>query len=343
MRKINELKEERAGLISQMAEITENDVLTEEQRGQWSDLESKVNDLDSQINVLEKQERYNKEFVATNTNEREVKDLGAEMRDWLNDVVAGKSQRSFVIPATEFRADPLITTTQSGLIQKQVSNNLSVMQSPGEAFLRKLGVTFYEGLTGNFVVPNQTEVTGAFPGEGTAAGSAGLAPGALTLAGRRIAKRQQFTKELLAQTNPQIYNQLVQTLVDGLWTGVVYDLMDNVNVDAVDASTTIAGSTLAYGDLVTLEAGVPYELGNPAYVTTPTTAAFLKKTAALTNQSAIWQGKINDGEANGYNAYGLSAVNANNIIFGDWKNAVVGTWGGVELIVDPYTLASEEK
>ena len=57
----------------------------------------------------------------------------------------------------------------------------------------------------------------------------------------------------------------------------------------------------------------------------------------MTNQGAIWQ----NNQMNGYPAYGLSAANVRKTYFGDWSKTAVGTWGGLEIIVDPFTDAKK--
>ena len=347
MKKINELKEERAQLIAEMEEITSAEELTEEQRSQFDELESKIETINKDIERAEKQETYNKLIVAQTsdtkkTEERKEFNLGVEFRDFLKDAVEGK-RRTFILPPEAiYRADPVVTTTNTAIINKQVMDGVSVMQSPGEAFLRKLGVSFYEGLNGNFVVPTQAEALASFPGEDTAVSSAGLDPGSLTLAARRLGHSNMFSKEFLAQTNPGLYAGLVQVLVDGIWSAVVYDLFDQLETDVTDASTSQAGTSLAFGDCVSLEANVPYGLRKPAYVTTPAVASYLKQTAKLANQDAPWQGPINDGGfLNGLPAYGVSGANTNIVYYGDWSQAAIGTWGGIEILVDPYSEGSE--
>ena len=53
---------------------------------------------------------------------------------------------------------------------------------------------------------------------------------------------------------------------------------------------------------------------------------------------------------NGYNAFSTDSLAASNggssgtafdVLFGLWKAAYIGQWGGMELIVDPYTYALE--
>lgn len=252
-------------------------------------------------------------------------------RDWLKEAVdQGKT--------ATYRADPILASTDTTLVQKQVAG-LDILTSPGEAFLRQLGVTFYPGLVGNFVVPSLAEDTGQFVTEGVSdASSANMATSSITLAARRISHTQAISKETLAQTSPGIYNGIVQNLVNGLWNCVTNDLFDQVRIDCTSTNdkTIKYGAAGIYSALVGMEASIGGKLmSNPAYVFTPTMRAGLATTASLTNQGPIYE----NGKVNSYPAYGVPAQNTGVISFGDWSKTCVGQWGPIEIIVDPYTSA----
>ena len=246
------------------------------------------------------------------------------------------------------RADPILSSTDTGLINKTVFPGIDVLTSPGEAFLRQLGVTFFPNLTGNFAVPSMAEDTGAFYVEwgsdytvDASAGSANMAPSSLTLSARRVSHTQAISKETLAQTSPGVYSAIVQNLIDGIWKTVSYDLFDNVLTDCGSSNvhTFVYGpDTDIYKQMVDMEASLGGKiLKSPAYVITPTTRAKYATSAKMTNQGGIYE----DGKINSYPAYAVPSQNANYISFGDWSKACVGQWGEIEIIVDPYTDAKK--
>jgi len=264
-------------------------------------------------------------------------------RDWLKEAVDNGRSASY-------RADPLLSSTDTGLINKTVFPGIDTLVSPGEAFLRQLGVTFFPGLTGNFAVPSMAEDTGAFVVEwgsdytvDACAASANMAPSSLTLAARRVTHSQAITKETLNQSSPGVYSAIVQALIDGMWSAVTYDLFDNVRVDCTSSNEHIvnvptASINITFTDLVNMEASLGGKiLTSPAYVVTPTMRASLSTTAKMTNQEGIFE----DGKINGYPAYAVPAQNTTFTSFGDWSRACVGQWGVPEIIVDPYTDAKK--
>jgi HK97 family phage major capsid protein len=71
---------------------------------------------------------------------------------------------------------------------------------------------------------------------------------------------------------------------------------------------------------------------------------------ASTNGQPVWTGGVEDGEVNGYRAFaskqvpsnltkGTSTTICSAIIFGNFQELIIGEWGTMEVIVDPYTLA----
>lgn len=332
MKKINELKSERAELVTKMEALVNGEEMTEEQRSEWSVFETDINKIDADIKLLERQEELNKNKIIPMKENTEKKSVAVEFRDWLTEAV-NKGQ------TTSFRADPVITSTDADLIQKSVLG-IDVMVTPGEEFLRELGVTFYTGLTGTLALPSMDEDLATFPGEDASAASANMLPDSVVLAARRVTHTQSITRETLAQTSPQVYASILQALVDGIGKAMVYDVFDQVDADAATQISTM-GATLTYADMVNCEASVGgLGISKGAYVTSPTGKAFLKKTIELgtTVGPAIWK----DNEINGYPAFGTAGANANKVYFGDWSKAAVGIWGsGVEIIVDPYSQAKQ--
>ena len=257
-----------------------------------------------------------------------------------------KSLRDYVKEAVEggrsvtFRADPIITTTDADVINKDVAG-IDVLHSPALDFLKQLGVTFYTNLTGNFAVPSMAQDTGIFVAEASDGGpttqSANMAPDSLVLSARRVSHTQSVSKETLAQTSPDVYNSIVNNLVNGLWNAVTYDVFDTLQTDGATRITTgTAPST--FTDYVNLESSIGgLQLSNPAYVTGLKQKAHALTTAYMTNQGGIWQ---ND-KVNGYDAYAVPAANAGYVYFGDWSRVCVGQWGSINIIVDPYTNAKK--
>ena len=49
----------------------------------------------------------------------------------------------------------------------------------------------------------------------------------------------------------------------------------------------------------------------------------------------LWQ----DDQINGYAAWSTNQITDNKVIFGNFADLLIGSWQGVDLVVDPYTRA----
>lgn len=335
MKKINDLKSQRLDIITKMETIVSGETLNEEQRSEWTGLDTQVKSIDDEIAILERQDALNKITKnmenTTQPLEIEQRSLAVQFRDWLKESVenGGKS------PA--FRFSPWLATSDTAIINKTVAPTIDILTSPAEAWLRQLGVTFYTGLTGNLVLPSMAEETASFIAEGTCDGDASMGTSSLTLAARRVSNYQDVTLELLAQTNPGIYAGILQNLNNGIWNAVTNDVFDTLETDAA-TQIKVTGTTATYQDILNMEASIGgLNIGSGAYVTTPTGKAFFKGLDVGSDGiKYAWNGN----EMNGYPAFGAPAANANRVYFGDWSKQAVAQWGDLSVLVDPYTMST---
>jgi HK97 family phage major capsid protein len=301
-------------------------------RKQWKGYDAKIKAIDDQIALLERQEELNKRNVKPemkNTIELDQKSLGVRFRDFLIDAVEnGKT--------ATFRVEPMMSTSNTDILNKTVQP-LDLMTSPGEEFLRSLGVTIYTGLNGQIVLPNMEQETAGFVAEGVCNGDASMNIADVILAPRRVTNSQSVTREFLAQTNPDIYASLLQNLTVGIWNAVVTDFFTQVIADAGAGQQTVTGTTATYADILNLEASLGCYSLDPKYVTTPAGRATFKTLATVTSVAGpAWY----DNQLNGYPAFATCALPADHTILADWGKTVLGQWGGIEVIVDPFTYAT---
>jgi len=348
--KISELKSKIAEIEARQVEISAMEELTDEVRSEFENISDEKRGLAADLKIKEVAENINLQEAQREIVEEpkeESLDLVSGLREFFSTGQAPKEFRSarggFVIPQEVFTyRDNLTSTKGSGVLEKAVNPAIQIAKTPAEGLLESLGVTMYNGLQGQFVLPRMAQVSSTSPGETLGVADASANPTGLTLAPVRTGAYQVFTKELLAQTNPGVYTQIVQDLYDSVWRQVGAAFFDNLQLDTPDASVAIAGGTLAYEDFVDLQANVPYDLGSAAYVATPAVAAFAKKTATIASVNGpIWEGSIMDGMVDGIPAVGTALANTDHLIYGDFSKAAVGSWGSIELIVNPYEFDAE--
>ena len=78
-------------------------------------------------------------------------------------------------------------------------------------------------------------------------------------------------------------------------------------------------------------------LGNLSYILTPALAGDLKGTATDAGSGRF---VLQDGQINGYNAIVSAQASANHAYFGNFSDLLVGMFGGLDIVVDPYTAST---
>lgn len=228
----------------------------------------------------------------------------------------------------------------------------------------ELGATLLSGLQGNLDLPRQTAVASAtWKAENAAAAESDATFDKISLTPNRLTAFTDVSNTLLTQsdavTEGFVRRDLeiaVQTALDlaainGSGTAPEpKGILNFAGIGSVAGGTNGAAPALAH--LIDLETEIAVDnadVANMAYLTTPGVRGKLKKTALDAGSGRfVWEGM----ELNGYRAEVStqipsnltkgSGTNLHAIIFGDWRSLLIGQWGGVNIIVNPYTRSKED-
>jgi hypothetical protein len=357
MKTVNDLKIERSKKIEQMEDLVkrvmeENRNKDEAETKLWNDLDTEVKGLDEKISMLERQEELNKRSIVSFEIKEERKSLSERFAEAMASASRGQ-MASFKASLAEFRAEPLLSNTITQ--QNTQLGGISIVKQDAKSFLQGLGTKVYTGVKGQITLTSAAAGNATFPGENTTDVSLNLVPAMLTLAPRRCSINTTYTKEFAANVNDQAIADVMLELEDALWRRIATDLMYNFLVDANDASTTIAGSTLAATDIYNLEAGISTAPKSPAFVTSPKVSGYLKGLATIASVAGpVWNGNPYVGSIDGIPAYGtpytgttavngVGSVTSEQLFYGDFSEAAVAQFGEVEFTFNPYTYAKEGK
>jgi len=228
----------------------------------------------------------------------------------------------------------------------------------------RLGARVLNGLQGPVSFPKQTGAGTAVwvaenPGADVAESQATL--GAVALAAKTLQSTTSYSRQLLAQSVIDV-EQMVRddlTAIHALaWDKAVLHgsggnqptgIYNLAGVNAVDIAGVPAWGKII--DMITEVATDNAILGSLGWATTPGLAGVLMQTliATAAGSAMIWQGRIDDGMLAGYTAVASNQLasnmgigtNEHGIVFGNWNDVLVGTWGALEIIVDPYRLKKQ--
>jgi HK97 family phage major capsid protein len=236
--------------------------------------------------------------------------------------------------------------------------------------LDRLGITWLRDLNGNIAIPSQSgAATGYWVAENGAPTESQQTSGQVTLTPKTVGAFTDFSRRLLLQSSLDVEAfvraDLAATLGQMLQAAAINGsgasneptgILNASGIGAVVGGTN--GLAPTYDHMVDLEsavANVNADMGNLAYLTNPKVRGKLRKTQefASTNGKAVWTsgGQAGVGEVLGYQALtsnsvpsnldkGTSVGVASAILFGNWSELIIGMWGGLDIMLDPYTGAT---
>lgn len=236
--------------------------------------------------------------------------------------------------------------------------------------LDRIGVTFLRDLVGNVAVPSQTgAATGYWVAEGSAPTESQQTIGQMPLTPKTVAAYTDFTRRLLLQASIDVEmfvrmdlaRVLALKMQEGAFvgTGSSNDPTGLFNISGIGSvALGTNGDVPTYNmavDLETAVANANADIGNLAYVTNTKVRGKLRKTQefASTNGKAVWQSGRGPGigDVLGYDAWVTNTVPSNltkgtssgvcsAMAFGNWSDMVFGMWGGLDVMLDPYSLST---
>ena len=229
----------------------------------------------------------------------------------------------------------------------------------------RAGATIMGGLKGDVKFPKRTSDSAAtWRSEGGTATQSDAAYGSVSMSPNRLTAYSVFSRQFLRQSSFDVEAEVRDSLMYGhlnaletavfTGSGTSNQPTGLFNQTINDGDHGSNGTVLNWANILQLERMVAEDnalMENLAYITNATAAGAMKRT---TKESAGYNGYIwemmtplTDGMVNGYNAYITNAIsNAGTrgtgtalsaVVFGNWKELLIGQWGPIEFIVNPYS------
>ena len=113
-----------------------------------------------------------------------------------------------------------------------------------------------------------------------------------------------------------------------------------LNTSGVTALTYPNATLPGFTDVVALESNLDADnaaQGSLSYILTPSLKGTLKTTDKGTDTGQfVYEQSVEGGRMNGYPALASSSVPAGHVLFANWQDFLVGMWGVLEILSDPY-------
>ena len=227
-----------------------------------------------------------------------------------------------------------------------------------------LGARVMSGLSSPVSFPKQTGAATAYwmpENDGTNVTASNATLGSVSLTPKTLQATTAFSRQLMAQSSIDVEqfvrNDLAAQHALAWDRAVLHGSGSNNEPTGIYAASNVnsiaMGGTPTYGKLIDMVTEVLKDnalMGALAFATTPGMAGKLAQTviAASTDSRMIWTGPLNDGQLVGYRAVATNQVLAtlgsgsdHGVIFGDFTSVMIGTWGALEIVVDPYALKKQ--
>jgi hypothetical protein len=231
--------------------------------------------------------------------------------------------------------------------------------------LPSLGATYLTGLSGNLPIVRGGLFSATWAAEGTSVDTGKASLGKTIMSAKRLTATGAFSRELMNQSSIDVENWVRQGLVDANAQAIMdaaingltanhqpVGILNTASIGDVPGGTNGAAPTWAH--VIALETAVAAsnaDLGKLGYLTNSKVRGLLKQTLKASGVPGyIW-------ENNQINSYPTASSNVvpstltkgittgvgvcSAIIFGNWADLMIGEWGGLDIIVDPYTLKKQ--
>lgn len=265
--------------------------------------------------------------------------------------LAGREKRDLLVGTTTAGGHTVATDLLGASFIEILRNQLSVMAA---------GATMLTGLVGNVAIPRQTgAATGYWVAENGAPTESQQAFDQVTMAPKTVGAFTDISRRLLLQSSIDIeafvrmdLAKIIALAIDlGALNGSGASnqptgILQTSGIGSVAIGTN--GGALTWDAVVDLESAVGTanaDAATASYITNAKLRGRMKKTAELGNTAniPIWR----NNEVNGYQAIASNQVPGNltkgsgtalsALLFGNFADLLIGMWGGLDLIVDPYT------
>ncbi len=209
--------------------------------------------------------------------------------------------------------------------------------------------TMLNGLSGDVKIPRKTAAsTAAFiSSEGGAAGESEFTVGSVSMSPKSLGAFTDVTRQLMIQSSLDVENLIRNDLAASMAIAIDDAALEGsgssgnptgiTNTSGINTVSLSSAAAPTFAEMVSMETAVRVDnalLGDLAYIVHPSNYGTLKTTEKATNTAQFVA--AND-EINGYSAVVSPQLTANNYVFGNFNDLLIGMFGGLDIVVDPYS------
>ena len=209
--------------------------------------------------------------------------------------------------------------------------------------------TMLNGLTGDVKIPKKTAAASAafISSEGGAAGESELTVGNVSMSPKSLGAFTDITRQLMIQSSLDVENLVRNDLAASMAIAIDDAALEGsgssgnptgiTNTSGINTVSLSSAAAPTFAEMVAMETAVRVDnalLGDLAYIVHPSNYGTLKTTEKATNTA---QFVADNDQINGYSAVVSPQLTANNYVFGNFNDLLIGMFGGLDLVVDPFS------
>ena len=216
--------------------------------------------------------------------------------------------------------------------------------------VKALGAIMLRDLVGDLSIPKQTGgATAYWIGEGGDVTESQQALGQVALRAKSVGAFTDITRKLMLQSSIDIEafvrNDLALRLALAIdlaalaGTGANGQPLGVLTTTGIGSVTLGTANTPTFGEVVDVESQIAIDnalVGNMSYTSNATIAGKMKQTSV---DSGSGRFILEKNEVNGYRYLMSNQVTAKYLLFGNWRDLVIGEWSGIDINVDTATLS----
>lgn len=263
---------------------------------------------------------------------------------------SGRRSMGFMVPPDVLQRDLVVGTAAAGgnTVETELRDLIDILRN--RSVINQVGATMITGLQGNVAFPRQTgAATGAWVAEGSAPAESNQTFNQVALSPKTYGAFTNYSRQLLLQSSIDVEqfvrNDLMQVLTLGIDLAALYGSgtanqpRGVANQSGINAPTAFAAANPTFAEVVAMESSIAADnadMGTMAYVCRPDMRGHFKSTEKFSSTGmTIWE---SGNTVNGYSVGVSNQVTAGDLFFGNWADLLIGMWGGLDIMVNPYAL-----
>ena len=261
------------------------------------------------------------------------------------------------------RSDPLcrdlnVTTAAQGGYFVQTTVLTPIIEIlRNKMVCQRAGIQVLGGLQGNIAIPRQTGAATAYTlAEQAAVTKSTQVVNQVAMTPHRVGAWNAYSKQLFLQSSPDLEQFVRDDLMKVLAIKADAHILNGqggaeplgIRATSGIGSVTFGGAA-SWAKVIEFETALATanaDIGRMSYVTSPVVRAKWKaipKVAASVFPIFLWESSVKfpaaEGEVNSYGAYSTNQITDATVLFGNFEDCILGMWGGMDVVIDPYTSA----